>query len=266
MVSTYMARLARILGGSRFKPFAQRSKDMTESDFLKSWHQPLNAKNRMQRHTRFDYHYGRNAKDPVKMENESSIGMGPMFGMAGAGTKIARTGRVRKSDLRMLRREDATPATKNLPMGPQYTNVRQGSRFRGSTVRLVPDMSRDKMINPYMIPTTEARVGPKGYPNVSDAVYKMEKADFMALNKKSSPKPRTKFIGSTDKVLYHKSSRGMPKPKTLASGYTTKPPSRAPPHRVKGYSGPARKKVDKAHFPSEAELDRRLANKGRKYH
>jgi len=36
-------------------------------------------------------------------------------------------------------------------------------------------------------------------------------------------------------------------------------------HRVKGYSGTAARRVDKAHFPSEAELDRKLAGRGRKY-
>ena len=276
MVSTYMARIARILGGSRFKPFAQRSKDMTESDFFKSWMQPLHGKGRMQRHPRFDYHYGGDAKYPVKMENESSMGL-PIAGFVGAGTKIAKTGRVRKSDLRMLRPEDATPATKNLPMGPKYTS--SSGRFKGKTVRRVPDMSRDQMFSPFTVPTMEVRVGPKGYPNVSDAVYKMERsdADFMerhlssrAWNKrfnKPSPNPRAKYIDNTNNIPQKKSSRGMPKPKTLARGvYTTKPPSRSTPPRVKGYSGPARKKVDKAHFPSEAELDRRLANKGRKYH
>ena len=39
-----------------------------------------------------------------------------------------------------------------------------------------------------------------------------------------------------------------------------------PSHRVKGYSGTAARRVDKAQFPSEADLDRKLAGRGRRYH
>jgi len=211
MVSTYMARLARILGGSRFKDLAFERR-------VDTW------------------------KDPME---------------------LLHFGHVR--------------ATKNIPMGPAYVNRRQGSRLRGSTVRRVPDMSRDKMINPYMIPTTEVRVGPKGQPFMADAVYKMHRSDTeflerhlssQAWNKvfnNPSPKPRSRYIESTDNIPQKKSFRAMPKPKTLARGYTAKPPSRAPPHRVKGYSGKGARKVDKAHFPSEADLDRKLAGRGRRY-
>ena len=178
-----------------------------------------------------------------------------------------------KDPMELLHVQPQVRATKNIPMGPAYVNRRQGSRFRGSTVRRVPDMSRHKMINPYMIPTTEVRVGPKGQPFMADAVYKMERSDgkfdkgWTEVSRRLyNPKPRTKYIDNTNNIPQKKSLRGMPKPKTLARGYTAKPPSRAPPHRVKGYSGTGARRVDKAQFPSEADLDRKLAGRGRRYH
>lgn len=53
-----------------------------------------------------------------------------------------------------------------------------------------------------------------------------------------------------------------PSPKTLARGYNTNPTPRPTKRRTET----AARRADKAHFPSEAELDRKLSGRGRRYH